>query len=155
MKLIVILFLIFGAIAQTSKCEKETTALNQEMKLKYKQSIQIKEENLKITFVAVSEDSRCPQGEQCIRAGNASVTLELAKGNSSPVTITLNTSNEPQEYIYLGVAIRLIDLQPHPKSGVDLEPENYIASLKIYKQTDQNSKGTETSQNKETGSISK
>jgi hypothetical protein len=47
-----------------------------------------------IEFVAVSSDSRCPQGVNCIQAGEATVELSLVQ-DEKPIPVTLATS--PQE----------------------------------------------------------
>ena len=134
MKTLLILMLAFLANGQTSGCDKGVS-LNQEVTLKYGQTIDVKEEKLKIKFVSVEEDSRCPQGEQCIRAGNGIITLSVTTANNKSTSVTLSTAGESQEFIYQGLGIRLVDLLPRPKSGVDLNHNDYVVTLKIYKQT--------------------
>lgn len=138
MKTLLILMLAFLTTGQTSSCDRgvsRETSRNQEVTLKYNQTIEVKAEKLKIKFVSVTEDSRCPQGDQCIRAGNGSIKLDVTIANGKPASVTLNTAGEPQEVIYQGLAIRLVDLQPYPRSGVDINRDNYVITLKIYKQT--------------------
>ena len=147
MKLILIMILLLVTTGQSSSCgknippnkesapEEKSAPLNNEFTLKYGQTIEIKEEKLKIKFASVAQDSRCPQGEQCISAGNASITLDVKTANNTSTSVTLNTANEPQELIFQGLGIRLVDLQPNPKSGVDLNHNDYVITLKVYKQT--------------------
>jgi hypothetical protein len=135
MKLILFMILFLAAAVQSSNCEKNSS-VNKELTLKYGQTIDIKEEKLKIKFVSVDEDSRCPQGEQCIRAGNAGITIEITKTGTNPVSIALSTSGESQEFIYQNLGIKLVDLKPYPKSGVDSKHTDYVAILRITKQTE-------------------
>jgi hypothetical protein len=105
--------------------------------IKYGQTIDVNEEKLKIKFTSVLEDSRCPRGEQCIRAGSVSIKLEITKTNSKSISITLNTAGESQEVIAQGLEMKLVDLQPYPKSGVNIKNDDYVAILKLYKNTEQ------------------
>lgn len=127
---------MIATTGQSSSCEKNSV-LNKEFSIKYGQTIDVKEEKLKIKFVSVLEDSRCPRGEQCIRAGSVSVKLEVTKTNSKSISITLNTTGESQEVISQGLGIKLVDLQPYPKSGVNIKNDDYVVTLKLYKQTEQ------------------
>jgi hypothetical protein len=132
MKLILMLIFLLAAIGQNSKCENDVS-LDRELTVKYGQTTELKEEKLKIKFVSVPEDSRCPQGEQCIRAGNGSIMIEVTGANSQTTSFTLNTNDEPREVVYRGYGISLIDLQPYPKSGVEIKPVDYAAIIKVYK----------------------
>src|ERR1700704_4290387 len=66
--------------------------LNSEFKLKAGQQVTLKGTRLRIRFVTVENDSRCPSDVTCVWAGNAAVRLQLSNGRSSR-TVTLNTSS--------------------------------------------------------------
>lgn len=103
--------------------------LGEEFALKPGESARVGD-NLRITFEGVGEDSRCPEGVQCITEGNARVDLEYISPDSSPLGFSLNTSRTStrdttlQRYI-----IALKALTPHPKQGSRIQPKEYSARL--------------------------
>src|SRR5690349_4901620 len=46
-------------------------------------------EPLEVTFVNVTEDSRCPTGVQCFWAGQAIITIKVAPTGGGPGTVPL------------------------------------------------------------------
>jgi hypothetical protein len=108
-------------------------SLRQEFNLKLGQTIRVKGEGLKVRFVAVVEDSRCPKGEQCIRQGSAKISLEVTSGQDKPVTLELGTEPGPQEATHLGYTVTLIALSPYPVTNRQNRPEDYQATLAVDK----------------------
>ena len=91
-----------------------------------------------IVLVKVVNDSRCPEGTQCIWADE--VTIEVAayenKKLVEQVTFTLNknTAKEVKTWFskHLPVekeVLKGINVLPHPKEGVQVFPENYYIKL--------------------------
>ena len=72
--LIIVLVLFVGVIIKSNK----EVELNDTFKLKIHESVSIKNENLKITLVSVS-DSRCPEGVQCIWQGEINYKVKVNK----------------------------------------------------------------------------
>ncbi len=101
------------------------------------QSAKFKSNGAEIRFDNVESDSRCPQGVQCIRAGDASVKIS-AKGFSSTSTdnqtLTISTANTK---IKLGdsagvaYSLELLDLSPYPKREEKISPNQYRAIFKL------------------------
>lgn len=89
-------------------------------------------ENLKIKFLSVQEDSRCPMNAYCIWAGNATVGLGLQKVLSKE-EIVLNTYLEPKQVQYLEYEIELTWLAPYPPDRETIPQEDYIATLVVRK----------------------
>jgi len=87
------------------------------------QEITVTARKLKIKFVGVLEDSRCPEGVQCIWAGNARIRLKLSGGRGRVANVELNTTNKPRETTYANYTIALVNLVPRavrdgrPKAG--------------------------------------
>ena len=54
---------------------------------------------LKITFLAVRNDSRCPINAKCIWAGDAAVVLRVKAGNQAARRVTLHTNLKPQTVV--------------------------------------------------------
>ena len=70
-------------------------------------------EDLKIAFVSVAEDSRCPEGATCVWAGNARVHLVARNSKDECAEFDLNTHLQPVEYDFGKYKIRLAQLAPH------------------------------------------
>ena len=88
---------------------------------------------IKIEFVAMLGDSRCPEGVNCIWAGNGKVQISVSKNGADGQTIELNTNLEPRSVSYQGYTIALTDLSPHPKSDGDASKADYKASFTVTK----------------------
>ena len=107
--------------------------LDQPFTLKVGQTASIPAGKITAKFVAVSEDSRCPKGEQCITAGNARIVLEVAVGSNAPERVELNLGRGSSEAVVSGLEVTLLDLQPYPVSGRPIRPEDYLASLSLHR----------------------
>ncbi len=98
------------------------------------QRVSVAARGLKIEFVAVREDSRCPEGVQCIWAGNARLALRLSRAGSRRTTnVELNTTTEPREIVYANYKIKLTNLAPRPVQDRPPRPRDYVATLVVSK----------------------
>jgi hypothetical protein len=89
-------------------------------------------QGLRITFEGVSEDSRCPRGVQCVWAGDAAATFTLVKAPAAAEQRTLHTSGRfEQQTEYDTFVVRLEDIKPYPKEGVEIAPRDYLATLVV------------------------
>jgi hypothetical protein len=135
MNFTIVSFLFAFLLWVPASCDqKATVLLKQEFDLKLGQSIVVGAERLKINFVSVAEDSRCPEGAQCIWAGNAKIALTVRKGNAKPSSIELNTGVTPQQTSYMGYEIKLTALRPHPKVNTSIDNKRYVATLIVSKE---------------------
>jgi hypothetical protein len=116
-----------------SGCENPVSAdLDQEFKLKVGRQAFIEEENLKIFFISVPEDSRCPIGAVCFWSGNGEVSIELVKDYDETID-TLNTHIDPNSAQFLNYQVILKNLDPYPVEGELIDPKNYVATLVVKK----------------------
>ncbi len=91
---------------------------------------------LSIVFKEVLADSRCPKGETCVWAGDASVRLVVAarKGSRSvDVALSAKTAT-PLEG---DRSVRLLGLEPAPAAGRVVAPADYRASLRLVRGADE------------------
>ena len=102
-----------------------------EFGLKSGTEVLVKEAGMNLRFVDMVEDSRCPEGVDCIWAGNGKITLTVKQGKHKSVSFELNTNTEPLSFIYQGYAITLVKLAPYPKDGVAVKKAEYVATLKV------------------------
>lgn len=126
---LVLLFLLSG-------CEQNSVSvvrayLDQEFSLKVGQQASVRGEDLRITFRAVVEDSRCPEGAMCIWAGNGRIEVELRSKGFAATILELNTYMEPKRISYVDYQIQLKSLWPYPRLGARINPSDYVATLMV------------------------
>ena len=99
---------------------------------------------LKITFLAVRNDSRCPINAKCIWAGDAEVVLRVKAGNQAARKVTLHTNLKPQTVVIPaqvfppGMAgipksyvVGIAALTPQPEAGKKTLQSDYRLKLDI------------------------
>lgn len=118
--MIAILGISISASAQTSES----------FTLKNGKQITAKKSKLKIKFVSVIEDSRCPIGVNCVWAGNAKIKITVTSAQGEK-TFEINTETGPKGDQFGGYAINLVSLIPHPKAGVTLNPKKYQGKFTV------------------------
>lgn len=121
-----IITLIFGSVMTA---EAQTTS---QISLLTGRQKTVTRDKLKIKFVAV-EDSRCPQGVNCIWAGNAKVTVKMTNRKGESKTFDLNTDLEIKAVKFEGYEIKLDNVTPYPKADVPVNPNGYTASFTVTK----------------------
>ena len=86
---------------------------------------------LRIAFLGVRSDSRCPADVMCIWAGNAEAEIGVAFGMGPTVPYVLNTGLGVRS-VDLGTSrLTLVDLRPVPVSTSRIPPDGYVASLRL------------------------
>jgi hypothetical protein len=89
------------------------------------------DEGLRVEFLRVSGDSRCPQDVVCIQGGDAvaHVRVEDARGH---VDLELHTSDPARSSgSYRIYRVTLVDLRPFPFSGRTIPQADYRATLTV------------------------
>lgn len=89
------------------------------------------ENALTITFDRVTSDSRCPMDARCIQAGDAIVAILVSQGAGAPVARELHTDPRRSEASYLTYSIKLVTLEPYPRTDRQIRPEDYVAVLTV------------------------
>lgn len=108
--------------------------LNEPFALPAGESVQVTGTDLQLTFVAVTEDSRCPTMVSCFWTGRAVVDIKVQIGTAPPKTITFDTNPAPSELLDTvdvnGYTIHLESLDPYPEHPDNPIPfEAYTATL--------------------------
>ncbi len=107
--------------------------LGQEFSLAIGQSATIPSENMTIEFIAVTADSRCPSGAQCIWAGEAKCTVIISLNeNEQAVTLLQHGGGSSGETRIEGYNLSFI-LNPYPQLGKQIENKDYRLVLIINK----------------------
>lgn len=89
---------------------------------------------VRIKFISVTEDSRCPVGVDCVWAGNAKVKVKISSGRQSKV-FEFNTTMGPKGDILDGWSIMIDTLSPEPKADRKPNPKSYKAKFDIVRLT--------------------
>jgi len=91
---------------------------------------------LRVQFVNVTGDSRCPADALCIWIGDAIVHVRVLDGTRASDydlhTADVSTGN-PQRATVMhgGIRIALVGLQPYPFSNRPIQPSDYRASMEV------------------------
>lgn len=128
----------YNATVVVRKTAPPTTAkLNEPLVLKAGSSGQSEGENLRVTFLRVASDSRCPIQATCVTRGNAVVEATLETPDGEKQSFSLNSdaptgaTRTPDEGPY---GIELLALTPWPRAGFasgELAPGEYEATFVV------------------------
>ncbi|MCJ7935087.1 MAG: hypothetical protein MUW56_16060 [Chryseobacterium sp.] len=82
----------------------------------------LKEYEMNVTFKGISEDSRCPEGVNCIWAGVAVAQVEVMGTTTRPMILNLasmdhQAKNYHQSADFNGYTITLQDVAPYPQAA--------------------------------------
>jgi hypothetical protein len=109
--------------------------LDKEFKIKYGQVLTVKGEGLKVKFDSVPEDSRCPTDVKCVWEGDAKILIGVKRGQAKAFTIELHTNGRfNQTGKYQNYIIKLIAVNPYPKTSAKIKPSDYVATLLVTKE---------------------
>ena len=87
---------------------------------------------IRIKFVELVDDSRCPTDTNCIWGGNAKIMVRVTKNGRSK-DLELNTGLEPKEVVFAGYSFRLVGLTPEPRTNIRINRNGYVAKIEVKK----------------------
>lgn len=123
--LVLLLTLVFGISLQAQTSQKITVQIEQQKTLP--------KSNLKIKFVSLIEDSRCPLGTQCIQAGRAKIQIEVGKNSGASKTFEISTDPKARNISFANYTIEFVDLNPRPANNIRINRLGYKATFNIHK----------------------
>ena len=107
-----------------------TVTIGQPFTLEIGQSAVVQNEGIRIYFVNVSADSRCPSGVQCIWAGEAVINLEAEKGGQMK-EVVLSFPGKPRYRLFEKYDLEITSIEPYPKEGQEINLWEYKAAFII------------------------
>jgi hypothetical protein len=125
------LALVALAFACTSAGTVKPMQLGEALTLKIAESGKLATDDLTVTFKAVTSDSRCPQGTQCVTAGEADVVLTVKQGEKSQdvtVQVGAGAANKATVEPY---AIRILKLDPYPVPDQPIKDADRVIELRV------------------------
>jgi hypothetical protein len=108
----------------------ETMQLGEAFRLKIAESGRLSADELMITFKAVTNDSRCPQGTQCVTAGEAEVVLAVKVGEKSQ-DVTVKVGTDQAKATVEPYAIRILALDPYPVANQTIKDADREIELRV------------------------
>ena len=126
------LILAFSCLLFATACDEKTPTgpsvpLNQQFTLAPGELAIIQDTSVRVQFIRVSGDSRCPADALCIQGGDALVHIR-----ANAEEFELHTGNESlASAAHAGFLIELVNLQPYPFSSRTIAPEDYRATLNV------------------------
>ena len=108
-------------------------SLGKQVSLRIGQTAEIDGEQLSITFDSVSEDSRCPKGVMCIRAGEVKCSVTVTyKDSPSVITLVQPGTTEPATETYERYTL-VYSVEPYPEAGRPISDSDYRLNLTVEK----------------------
>lgn len=86
---------------------------------------------MRIAFLGVQSDSRCPTDVVCVWQGDAEVEIGVRFGMGPTVPYRLHTGVEPRSVDVGLYLITLVSLRPAPVSTAPIRRESYVAELRL------------------------
>ena len=110
-----------------------TAASAKQVEVQIGHEIRIQNAGIKLKFIDLIEDSRCPTDTQCIWAGNAKIKISLSNAGRLRKIFDLNTGVKPQTILFAGYEIKIVRLTPAPASNIRIRKDGYVATFSVTK----------------------
>jgi hypothetical protein len=92
-------------------------------------SVTVADVGLRLRFVAVAADSRCPSQVMCVWAGDAVLLIESTTSGGEASLDTLRTTTGPTSVRLGRVELRLVRLDPYPATPGAIAGDVYVVTL--------------------------
>jgi hypothetical protein len=102
--------------------------LGEEVTLQLDQTVEVTPDGIRMTFIGIPEDSRCPTGVECIWEGRALVKFSFRKGNEymEDVMATPSSNSTVPAYIEVfGRKAKLLKVTPYPEGNNPIPAVDY------------------------------
>ena len=125
---------LFFACKKDDDSNTKTVNPNEVFSLQINQTAELENDGMKITFLAITEDSRCPTNTECLWAGRVIAEFKVEKGGESIIkTLTDNPENDPllsTSFLAFGHTVILDEVAPYP-DGNPIKQKDYVVKLII------------------------
>jgi hypothetical protein len=126
-----VLGLFLAATACTEKNPSSPTVpLNEQFELAPGQSANVEGASIRVSFLRVLGDSRCPADVLCVQGGDAIVAIQVEPGGGPSVPYELHTG-DMRPVKHGDLTIELVQLSPYPFSSRTIPPDEYRATLRV------------------------
>lgn len=123
---------VFGCTSGATRAGESVSEQARTYELKVDEEKAVAGADFTMVLAAVPEDSRCPEGVDCIWAGSVGVELVFC-GPKSEKTARLNTNTAPRVLKYRGRYVRILGVSPKKVEGREIKPADYVVTLEVSK----------------------
>ncbi|MDQ3804512.1 MAG: hypothetical protein M3416_11850 [Acidobacteriota bacterium] len=106
---------------------------NRTYELKVGEEVAVAGADFTVLLARVPEDSRCPQGVNCIWAGSVGAELVFC-GPKAERSGRLNTNTAPRILKYRGRYFRILKVSPPRVEGREIKPADYVVTVEVSRQ---------------------
>ena len=133
MRRLLVLFCLLLATACDEKSPTgPTVPLNDRFTLAPGEAARVDDAGVRVQFVEVTGDSRCPADAICIQGGDAVVHVRVFDASGAPAAYRLHTGDQARAHAMHGpLRVTLQELQPYPFSSRQIAPGDYRATLSV------------------------
>lgn len=103
------------------------------MQLRVGQQKSMANGKVRVKFISVMEDSRCPSDVNCIWAGNAKVKVQVIVRGGETKIFELNTNTNAKGGTADAYRVQLESLTPYPRSNRKIRRNDYRLVISITK----------------------
>jgi hypothetical protein len=107
-----------------------TAALGEQFMLYVGKNTVISGEDLKIEFIGVTSDSRCPWGIECVQAGEAQCQMQISYLKSRTSLTFIQQGRDAMTTDFNGFKITF-QLQPYPVYGDKINKKDYRLKVTV------------------------
>jgi len=114
--------------------EHNAPGLGEPVELRLGECVLLDDAPLKVTFLSVEDDSRCPSGVTCVWEGQCVIVLGLTPddGDDQRVELTVRSGHpELAEAVVAGYHVEVHAVKPYPSAGTPTEPSAYRARIEV------------------------
>ena len=129
--------LLIGLCLLAAQCEHlPTFPLEEPFTLHIgEQKMASEDNNMVLHFSQVKEDSRCPKGVNCVWEGEVVTELILGELGKDTLDLIFRPGREKASVgRSMGYHFRLIEVNPYPTKGLDMDTVNYNIVLEVKKE---------------------
>ena len=119
--------IVFGTVVAAEAGKRPET-----VKLQVNKEKVFPKSKLKVKFLSVEDDSRCPVDTNCVWAGNAKIKIRISKNGRTKV-VELNSNLQDKAAIVEGYSIKFVHLTPEPRSNIRIDRNGYVATFEVVK----------------------
>jgi hypothetical protein len=107
-----------------------------QFQLKVNQTTSLESDSIKVKFLNVTADSRCPYDVTCIWQGEVKIFVNIIKNNKALDDFSLTSRDGDKDLaiqVFDGYSIQVVKIEPYPTSGKKISFSDYVATFVISK----------------------
>ncbi len=121
--------LLLASLAAACGAQSTAPKLGENIAVGFNEGVRVPSDTTTVRFTAVTSDSRCPSGAQCVWAGEATVVFTV--GGAREVTLGLRPGSTSSTAIVGMYQITLVALDPYPAVHKSMAKSDYVATIRF------------------------